>query len=77
MFKLIHMLQVCLVSSLCRPFLAAQEMTLSFHPEMFVSNLKYMGLGMLCIIIVMAVIIGIVLLLNRITSLRKKTDDKQ
>ena len=47
-----------------------------FHPEMFVENLKYMGLGMLCIFIVIAVIIGIVMLLEKLTS-RKKSDDAE
>ena len=40
----------------------------SFHPEMFIHNLKYMGLGMLCILIVMLVIILITMLLNKSTA---------
>ncbi|MBE6541846.1 MAG: hypothetical protein E7672_05300 [Ruminococcaceae bacterium] len=39
-----------------------------FHPEMFIHNLKYMGLGMLCILIVMMVIILITMLLNKATA---------
>ncbi|MBQ8186163.1 MAG: hypothetical protein IJ037_04750 [Clostridia bacterium] len=55
---------------------AAAESGFAFHPEMFVENLKYMGLGMLCIFIVIAVIIGIVMLLEKLTS-RKKSDDAE
>lgn len=69
MFSLIGMIRVCLACTILRPFL-------EIHPEMFIYNLKYMGLGMLCIIIVMAVIIGVVLVLNRITAIsaRKKAE---
>ena len=55
---------------------AAAESGFAFHPGMFVENLKYMGLGMLCIFIVIAVIIGIVMLLEKVTS-RKKSDDAE
>ena len=55
---------------------AAAESGFSFHPGMFVENLKYMGLGMLCIFIVIGVIIGIVMLLEKLTS-RKKSDDAE
>ena len=54
----------------------AAESGFEFHPGMFIENLKYMGLGMLCIFIVIAVIIGIVMLLEKLTS-RKKTDDAE
>lgn len=54
----------------------AQSAGFEFHPGMFIENLKYMGLGMLCIFIVIAVIIGIVMLLEKLTS-RKKTDDAE
>lgn len=40
----------------------------AFHPEMFISNLKYMGIGMLCILIVMMVIILITMALNKATA---------
>lgn len=43
-------------------------MFLAVNPAMFIANLKYMGLGMLCIIIVMAVIIGVVLVLNKASA---------
>ncbi len=39
-----------------------------FQPEMFVENLRYMGLGMLCIFIVIGLIIGIVVLLDKVTG---------
>ncbi len=37
----------------------------------FIDNLKYMGLGMLIIMIVMLVLIGAVLLLNKFTGKKK------
>lgn len=37
-----------------------------FNPEAFVENLKYMGLGMLGIFIVIAVIAIITIILNKI-----------
>ncbi len=39
-----------------------------FKPMNFVTNLKYMGIGMLCIIIVMGVLIGATVLLNKVTA---------
>ena len=54
----------------------AESIGFAFHPQMFLENLKYMGLGMLCIFIVIAVIIGIVMLLEKLTS-RKKSDDAE
>ena len=38
------------------------------HPELFVYNLRYMGLGMLCILIVMLVIVGITVALEHISA---------
>lgn len=46
-----------------------------FHPMSFIENLKYMGLGMICIFIVIGVIVGVVILLEKITARAKKTDD--
>ena len=45
-----------------------------FEPMNFVTNLQYMGVGMLCIIIVMGVLIGATVLLNKIT---KPKDEKK
>lgn len=45
-----------------------------FHPGMFIENLKYMGLGMLCILIVIGVIIAIVAILEKITSKKDSAD---
>ena len=42
-----------------------------FNPMNFVSNLYYMGVGMLTIIIVMGVIILATMLLNKVTSSKK------
>ena len=39
-----------------------------FEPMNFITNLQYMGIGMLCIIIVMGVLIGVTALLNAITK---------
>ena len=47
----------------------------SFHPEMFISNLKYMGLGMLCILIVMGIIILLKMLLEKV-SVKKKDKEE-
>ncbi len=50
----------------------------AFHPEMFVENLKYMGLGMLCIMIVIGVIIALTMLLEKFsTSLAKRKSEKE
>ena len=44
---------------------------LEFNPMAFVENLKYMGIGMLAIFIVIGVIVGITYLLNRIFKEKK------
>ena len=41
---------------------------MQFHPEKFVELLSYMGAGMLGIFLVMAVIILITVILNRLTK---------
>ncbi|MCQ2468754.1 MAG: hypothetical protein MJ100_02970 [Ruminococcus sp.] len=41
---------------------------LDFHPMEFVKNLRYMGIGMLGIFIVIGVIAGLTLLLNFLTG---------
>lgn len=46
-------------------FLAILE---EFHPDMFLYNLRYMGVGMLCILIVMGVIIAVTALLEKISA---------
>ncbi len=43
-----------------------------FNPMAFVNNLGYMGKGMLVILIVMAVLIGVTVFLNRVTSRKGK-----
>lgn len=45
---------------------------MNFNPGAFIDNLYYMGVGMLCIMIVMGVIIGITVLLNKITNKKDK-----
>ncbi|MBE6804007.1 MAG: hypothetical protein E7528_03805 [Ruminococcaceae bacterium] len=46
-------------------------------PFNFVSNLYYMGVGMLAIIFVMGVLIGITTLLNKFFSRKKKDKDNK
>lgn len=41
---------------------------MNFNPMNFVDNLSYMGEGMLCILAVILVIIGVTVLLNRVTG---------
>jgi len=41
---------------------------MNFNPMAFVDNLYYMGLGMLGIAAVICVIIGVTILLNKITT---------
>lgn len=48
---------------------------MNFHPEQFINNLSYMGIGMLAIFIVIGLLIGVTLLLSRIFS-RKKDNKK-
>lgn len=43
----------------------------AFNPMNFVNNLGYMGVGMLIIILVIGIIIGATVLLNKITSGKK------
>ena len=44
---------------------------MQFNPYAFVENLRYMGEGMLCIIVVIGVIIGVTYALNKIFSKNK------
>ena len=47
-----------------------------FNPMNFVANLKYMGVGMICIFIVIGAIAGVVVLLEKgISRIRKSGDD--
>ncbi|MBR3269406.1 MAG: hypothetical protein IKI58_11885 [Oscillospiraceae bacterium] len=45
------------------------------QPMNFVKNLKYMGLGMLGIFIVIGVIMLLTIILNAVTKERKKPED--
>ena len=47
---------------------------MNFEPMNFVTNLQYMGLGMLGIFAVMAVIIVVTVVLDKCTSKKKPTD---
>ncbi len=46
-------------------------MNFEFNPLNFVKYLRYMGTGMLTIIIVMALLIGITVFLNYVTKKKK------
>lgn len=49
-------------------------LAISFDPMQFVYNLKYMAIGMICIILVMAVLVVISTLLNKIAIKLSKKD---
>ena len=44
---------------------------MQFVPMNFISNMRYMGLGMLGIFVVIGIITGVTVLLNRFTSVKK------
>ena len=58
---MLNMIELFITINILQPLMAV-------NPMNFLANLKYMGLGMLCIIIVMAVIIGVVLVLNKASA---------
>lgn len=49
---------------------------MQFNPMNFLTNLQYMGIGMLGIMIVMGVLIGSIMLLNKLTSPKQKRDEE-
>lgn len=49
---------------------------MNFNPSAFIDNLSYMGIGMLCIMVVIGVIIVITALLNAIGKMSNKDKDK-
>lgn len=51
-------------------------LAISFDPMQFVYSLKYMVIGMICIIIVMAVLVVISTLLNKLAIKFSKNDKK-
>ncbi len=48
----------------------------TFNPGAFVDNLIYMGAGMFSILLVIALIIGVVMLLNLLTKPKKKKNEQ-
>lgn len=52
-------------------------MDFEFHAISFVENLKYMGVGMIGIFIVIGVIILSVVALNKLTAPKKKHEDSE
>lgn len=46
-----------------------------FEPMNFVTSLEYLGKGMLGILVVMGVIILVTMLLNKLSSKKKKDDE--
>ena len=51
------------------------NLTASFEPMHFIENLRYMGLGMLGIFIVIGVIMLLTMLLNKLTE--QKAEDRK
>ena len=51
---------------------AIADMSIKWHPEEFLPNLKYMGIGMLCIFIVIGVIILSIYLINLFANRPKR-----
>ena len=51
---------------------AAEAAKLGFNPMNFVSNLKYMGVGMLTIFIIIGAIILATMLINKVFSAKKE-----
>lgn len=49
---------------------------LIFKPLEFINNLKYMGIGMLGIFMIIAIIMGATYLIGRYTSKKPKDKDK-
>lgn len=49
---------------------------MNFNPAAFVENLKYMGVGMLGIFIVIGVIILSVVVLNKVTAPKKNNSEE-
>ena len=49
-------------------FLTASAMNLTVDPMAFVENLRYMGIGMLVIFVIISVIIGATTLINYLFS---------
>ena len=49
----------------------ASEDGLKIQPMNFIYNLKYMGVGMFCIIVVIGVLIGVTMALNKFTAPKK------
>lgn len=47
---------------------------MKFEPKAFIDNLIYMGEGMLCIFIVIAIVAVVTMLLNKVFSGKKKTE---
>lgn len=66
-YTLLATLRVALLSPL-----ATADSGFTFQPQNFVENLKYMGLGMLAIFIVIGVIVGITYLLNALFQEKNK-----
>lgn len=52
------------------------DMSIKWHPEEFLPNLKFMGIGMLCIFIVIAVIILAIYLTSFLTNRSGKKEKK-
>lgn len=50
---------------------------ITFTPGNFVDYLKYMGLGMLVIFLIIGLIIAVTMIINALCSSKKKSDEAQ
>ena len=48
---------------------------MNINPQEFINNLYYMGIGMLGIFVVIGSIIAVTMILNAVTSKKKKNDE--
>ncbi len=76
---ILFLLTAVILCSIFAVFAAAEgadesivDVELDWHPENAVVNLKYMGLGMLGIFVVVGVVMGITYLLNAVTGKKKQ-----
>lgn len=53
---------------------ATEGAKLAFNPMSFVTNLKYMGIGMLTIFIIIGVIIAATMLINKVFSAKAEEE---
>lgn len=70
-YTLLSTLRMTLLSAVTSVLNETGASAFFFQPMEFIKNLKYMGLGMLAIFIVIGIIVGITYLLNFISKNKK------